>query len=115
MNIYIATAKPLPSALIVLEYFKIDKYFKEVSGATFDGTIKGKTEVISNLLTKLGDVDRGKTIMIGDRDHDIIGAKKNGILSAGVLYGYGSKDELKDADFLVEDTASLKELLLQEI
>ena len=114
-QIFLATAKPLPSAVRVLEYFQIDKYFKDVSAATFDGSVKGKTQVISNLLDKFKDLNLAKTIMIGDRDHDVVGAKVNGIKSAGVLYGYGSREELKEADYLVHDVEELKNLLLQEI
>lgn len=115
MQIFLATAKPLPSAEKVLKYFQIDKYFKDISAAAFDGSIKGKTQVISNLLYKFKDLNLDKTIMIGDRDHDVVGAKINGIKSAGVLYGYGSREELKEADYLVMNVEELKILLLQEI
>ena len=114
-KVFLATAKPLQSAIVVLEYFKIDKYFADVSAATFDGSVKGKTQVIRNLLDRQNNLNRNKTIMIGDRDHDVIGAKENGIISAGVLYGYGSKNELEAADYLVNNVDELKNLLLQEI
>ncbi|MCI0502242.1 MAG: HAD-IA family hydrolase [Fusobacteria bacterium] len=115
VKIYLATAKPLQSAIKVIEYFKIDKYFNDISGATFDGAIKGKSQVIGNLLNRIGEIDKNKTIMIGDRDHDVMGAKENGIVSAGVLYGYGSKEELLAADYIAKDIDDLKNILLQVI
>lgn len=113
IKIYIATAKPLPSAIRVLEYFKIIKYFDDISGATFDGTITGKSQVIANLIGKFEhDFNRERTLMIGDRDHDILGAKEHGLKSLGVLYGYGSMEEIKGADFLVESVPELQKFLL---
>ena len=113
LKIYIATAKPLPSAIRVLEYFKIIKYFDDISGATFDGTISGKTQVIANLIDKFEpDFNRERTLMIGDRDHDIYGAKENGIKSLGVLYGYGNMEEIKEADYLVDSVQELQKFLL---
>lgn len=113
IKVYLATAKPLPSAITVLKYFKIHKYFDDISGATLDGTIKLKTHVIANLLATFGDdYDPERTIMIGDRDHDIYGARDNGIKCAGVAYGYGSAEELKDADYVASDVEDLKALLL---
>ena len=62
----------------------------------------------SNHITELAQV-----IMIGDRKHDIEGAKNNDIASIGVLYGYGDKAELINAgaDFIVEDITKLNLLL----
>ncbi|MDD2371788.1 MAG: HAD-IA family hydrolase [Firmicutes bacterium] len=113
ISVYIATAKPLPYAIRVLEYFKIIKYFDDISGSTLDGSVSGKTQVITNLLNKFKpDFNRESTLMIGDRDHDIIGAKENGIKSLGVLYGYGDLAEVRDADYLVESVIELQKFLL---
>lgn len=115
IGVYVATAKPLPSAITVLEYFKIHQYFDDVSGAAFDDSIKGMTQVIANLLQRIEDtVDRDRILMIGDRHHDIDGARKNGIRSLGVLYGYGNKDEIGHADYVVETVEELKRFLLGE-
>lgn len=115
IGVYVATAKPLPSAITVLEYFKIHQYFDDVSGAAFDDSIKGKTQVIANLLQRFdGEVDRDRILMIGDRHHDIDGAKKNKIRSMGVLYGYGNQDEIGHADYVVETVEELKHFLLGE-
>lgn len=113
IKVYIATAKPLPFALRVLEYFKIIKYFDDICGSTLDGSISGKTQVISTLLNRLEpDFNKDRTLMIGDRNHDIFGAKKNGIKSLGVLYGYGDIEEIGSADYLVNSVEELKKFLL---
>jgi len=113
IKIYIATAKPLPFTIRILEYFKIIKYFDDISGSTLDGSISGKTQVISTLLNRLEpDFNKNRTLMIGDRDHDILGAKENGIKSLGVLYGYGNKEELGEADYLIDSVVELQKFLL---
>ena len=68
-----------------------------------DGRISWKADVIRHLIDKLGAEDKSSVLMIGDRDQDIDGAKANGLQSAGVLWGYGSKAELMNAgaDYLV--------------
>jgi phosphoglycolate phosphatase len=103
-KIVLATSKPFAFAERILEYFSIDKYFSFVSGATLDGTRNKKADVISYALNTLEIKDKSSVIMVGDRMHDIEGAKKNGIKSIGVTYGYGSKEELEKAgaDFIVD-------------
>ena len=61
-----------------------------------------KEEVIEYALSKIGNPSKDQVLMIGDREYDIIGAKKNGLKSCGVLFGYGSKQELEKAgaDFI---------------
>ena len=68
-----------------------------------DGRISRKADVISHLIDKLGETEKSSILMIGDRDQDIDGAKANGLQSAGVLWGYGSREELMDAgaDYIV--------------
>lgn len=114
IEIYIATAKPETSAITVLNYFKIKSYFKIIKGATFDGRIRTKSQVITSLLDVIEPVDKKEILMIGDRDHDIIGAHENGIDCLGVLYGYGTQAELEAAkvDYLVKDVAELSFFLL---
>lgn len=114
VTIWLATAKPLPSARKVLDYFHLTRYFDGLEGATFDNSIKGKNQVISRVLQGFqGDFDPERTLMIGDRNHDVDGARENGIRSLGVLYGYGSREEIGHADFLVEDVPALAAFLLE--
>lgn len=114
IEIYIATAKPETSAITVLDYFKIKHYFKVIKGATFDGRIRTKSQVITSLLNVIEPVKKKEILMVGDREHDIIGAHENGIECLGVLYGYGNTTELEaaKADYLVKDVTELSSFLL---
>lgn len=109
----IATSKPTVQAEKVLSYFGLDKYFAYVSGAELNGDRSEKSEVILYALEKKNINDLCRCIMIGDRKHDIIGAKTVGMDSVGVLYGYGGFDELSEAKatFIVNDVNELSDLL----
>jgi phosphoglycolate phosphatase len=93
----IATSKPVDFAVKIAQYFKIDKYFTDIVGSNMDGTLSEKDEIIKTVIDK-NSLDKIATIMIGDRKHDILGAHKNNIDSAAVMYGYGSKEELEEAE-----------------
>jgi phosphoglycolate phosphatase len=112
-TLMIATSKPIIQAKTVLSYFKIDKYFTYVSGSEMNGDRSEKSEVIQYALEQNNINDLSRCIMVGDRKHDIIGAKTAGIKSVGVLYGYGSYDELSEAnaDYIVKDVDELSDLL----
>ena len=96
-RLIIATSKPEEFAVTILKHFDLYKYFDSVCGASMDGKRSIKGDVIKYALNKCSITDLNKTVMIGDRKHDIIGAKSVGIDSIGVLYGYGNLDELKSA------------------
>lgn len=112
-TILLATSKPEPFAKQILEHFNLTHYFSFIGGATLDGSRSTKTDVIRYVLKANQIIEPGKAVMIGDRKHDIEGAKNNGITSIGVLYGYGSKTELQKAgaDFLASDIKELMTLL----
>ncbi|HHW69851.1 MAG TPA: HAD family hydrolase [Clostridiales bacterium] len=93
----LATSKPTVFAEKVLEYHNISQYFKSINGSNLDGTRAYKDEVIEYTLSNMGEMDRTRVIMIGDRKYDVIGAKQHNIDSIGVLYGYGSMHEIKSA------------------
>lgn len=93
----LATSKPYEFAVQILEHFDLYRYFDHIGAATMDGRISKKADVISQLLTRLGEPDRASVLMVGDRDQDVAGARANGLPSAGVLWGYGSIDELRTA------------------
>jgi len=116
-TLIIATSKPTIQAKTVLSYFNLDKYFTYVSGSEMNGDRSNKSEVIQYALEQnsIGDVSR--CIMVGDRKHDIIGAKTIGMKSVGVLYGYGGYDELSEAnaDYIVKDVNELSDLLCKYI
>lgn len=101
----VATSKPELFAKEILEHFHLETYFEYVAGANIDGTRTKKDEVISYALDalKLSGAypdGTGDVVMVGDREHDILGAAKVGLSSIGVLYGYGSREELTAAGVL---------------
>ncbi len=92
-----ATSKPEVFAKRILEYFGLDHYFDDICGASMDNNRIDKEDVIRYALEKNGIRDLSEVIMVGDREHDVIGAHKVGIASLGVLFGYGSRQELEEA------------------
>ena len=107
--IALATSKPYEFALEILKHFDLYQYFEYIGAATMDGRISKKADVIADLLDKLEIEDKKSVLMVGDRDQDIEGAKKNDLTSAGVLWGYGSLEELQGAgaDYLVSEPGEL--------
>lgn len=95
-KLYVATSKPTYFARPILEHFNLAHYFESITGSELDGTRTNKAEVIAHVL-KTHNLNPDDCIMIGDRKHDIIGARTNNIDSIGVLYGYGSDEEIKAA------------------
>ena len=93
----VATSKPDLFSVEILKHFGIYEYFEFVGGATMQETRTRKEEVIEYVLESMGIEDRSRVLMIGDREHDILGAKKCGLHSLGVLYGYGDREELSAA------------------
>ena len=91
----VATSKPTVFAEKILRHFDIDQYFDKVIGSNLDETRTTKGEVIEYILANLDNQKKKQVVMIGDRKHDIIGAKMNHIDSIGVTYGYGSLEELQ--------------------
>lgn len=108
-KIVLATSKPEEFAKRILVHFELDKYFDVAAGATMDTSRSKKSDVIKYALELCGNPDKTQTVMIGDRKHDIIGAKQNGLDSIGVLYGYGDFDELHaaGADYIAESVADI--------
>lgn len=110
----LATSKPEPYALRIMDHFSLSQYFDFIAGSTLDGSRSKKSDVISFVLKENNITDLKKVIMIGDRKHDILGAKANNIKSIGVLYGYGDYDELlaAGADFIIKNIDELEKFLL---
>ena len=90
-------SKPEPFAKRIAEHFGLAGYFDRIAGATLDERITGKGQVIQMLLEELADIPVSQIVMVGDREHDVLGAKEHGIACVGVLYGYGSRAELEQA------------------
>lgn len=96
-TLLVTTSKPEVFAKRILEHLGIAKYFRVIAGANLDGTRTVKAEVIKYAFEQCNITDLSKVIIIGDREYDVIGAKEIGIDSMGVLFGYGSEEELKNA------------------
>jgi len=113
-TLIVATSKPQAFAKQILDHFGLSQYFEFVSGSEFDGTRVKKAEVIEHALRECRIDDRSSAVMVGDRSYDVIGAKENGLACIGVLYGYGSREELQEAgaDHIVETISELKDLLI---
>ncbi|KOO51677.1 HAD family hydrolase [Viridibacillus arvi] len=109
----VATSKPTVFAEKILQHFKLAQYFDVIVGSNLDGTRIAKAEVIHEVLLQLSSPDKSEVIMIGDRKHDLIGAKKEGIANLGVLYGYGSNDELalEEPTYIVSNIEELDSIL----
>jgi len=111
----IATSKHMTFAKTIAQHFGMSKYFQVIMGAESDGSRERKSEVITAALAELGGKHNfDKIIMIGDREHDIIGAKETNITGIGVTWGYGSSQELEaaGATTIVSSTNELYEAII---
>lgn len=113
-KLIVATLKPTVYTVEILKNFKLDEYFYFISGTDLEAENISKTRVIMKSLEELGDEAEKEIVMIGDRNHDMIGAKSNNIDSIGVLYGYGTEDELKSegAKYIVNSIDELRNLII---
>lgn len=96
-KLVVATSKPDKFAVTILKHFDLYKYFDFVAGASMDEIRTKKDEVIAYALETLGINDVSDVVMVGDREHDVLGAKVFSMDSIGVLYGYGDREELEKA------------------
>jgi phosphoglycolate phosphatase len=108
LRIYLATSKREVFARRILENLKLATYFDGIYGSVPGGTLDHKPELLAHILSGQ-DVSASHSLMVGDRRHDIVGARAVGMRSLGVLWGYGSRHELETAgaDQLVERPADL--------
>ena len=111
----VATGKPTPSALRILEHYRMDALFDFICGSEFDGTRSKKSEVVAAVLDRFSMTDcPEQALMIGDRKYDVLGAGEVNVPCLGVRYGYGESGELEAAGaFRIVNTISdLKAYLL---
>jgi phosphoglycolate phosphatase len=95
-RLFVATSKPHVFAERIIDHFGLRGHFERVFGSELDGSRVDKSHLLEYALMEIS-VDPANTLMIGDRSHDMVGAKNNGMKGIGVLYGYGSRDELLGA------------------
>ena len=114
-RIMVATSKPEVYAVRIFDRFGLSQFFEIVGGANINGTRNDKDEVIEYVLGKAGISDRSSVLMIGDRRQDVIGAHKTGLKCMGILWGFGSIEELTEAgaDFIAETPIKAADMLLQ--
>jgi phosphoglycolate phosphatase len=93
MRMFVATSKPHVFAKRIIDHFGLARYFEHVYGSELDGTHVHKNDLLAHALRQTG-VDPTQALMIGDRSHDVVGARTNGMDAIGVTYGYGSREEL---------------------
>ncbi len=111
-KLFVTTAKPEVFAKKILSHFKLDHYFDGIHGATLDSSRIRKEDIIEYTIED-NKLEKRVSIMIGDRHHDIEGARIHGIDSIGVTYGFGSKEELESAGatYIVDDLADVLDIL----
>jgi phosphoglycolate phosphatase len=92
-TLFVATSKPQGFAEQIIDHFSLSDYFEKIFGSQLDGTRSDKSELLKFAL-KETNADPLKSFMIGDRRHDVVGAINNQLTAIGILYGYGTHDEL---------------------
>lgn len=113
-KLILATSKPEEFAVAILEHFGIAQYFTYIAGSQMDGTRAYKDQVIAYALESAAVPSADSAIMVGDREYDIIGAKKLGMDSIGVLFGYGNREELEaaGATYIADSADDISAVLL---
>ena len=95
-SLFVATSKPHVFAQRIIDYFELGEFFRAVHGSELDGSNTEKRDLLAHIVS-VQSLTPSDTIMVGDRAHDIYGARANGVVPIGVLWGYGSRDELISA------------------
>lgn len=114
IRLFVATSKATVYAVRVIDHFQLATYFEAVHGSELDGTRADKSELIAHVLREEA-LEADHTVMIGDREHDMIGGKTNGLRCLGVTYGYGSRAELlaSGAERLAEHPSQVAAALME--
>jgi len=115
-RVILATSKPEEFAAMILEHFDILKHFDFVAGNTLDETRPEKRQVIEHIFANYPEICAENAVMVGDREYDVLAAKEFSLPSVGVLFGYGSLEELMNAgaDMLAESVPALSALLIDD-
>lgn len=96
----VATSKPEPFAVRILEHFGLAGAFAVIVGSTLDGLRSSKADIVGEALARLDKPRVNSMLMVGDREHDVHGAAAHGIRCLGALWGYGAPGELERAGAL---------------
>lgn len=113
-RLMVATSKPEVFSVRILKYFGLDSYFDFIGGADLEETRVKKGDIIKYVLEENGITEKDSVLMVGDRMHDAIGAEEAGVECVGVLFGYGSREELEEVKtcYLAESVDDLRDFLL---
>lgn len=116
LRLYLATSKRAIFASRILDHLKFATYFDGIYGSVPSGELDHKPELLAHILSKHG-LSPSHSLMVGDRRHDIFGAHAVGMRGLGVLWGYGTRDELETAGAaqLVESPADLTHTVLSMV
>lgn len=114
-RLFVVTAKPWFYARRIVAYFGLDEYFGKIYGSELDGQRTEKSVLIAHVLHEEG-LHPDETLMIGDRRFDVLGARHNGVAAAAVSYGYGTPQELLDAepDYIFDSPHDIAQCLLAD-
>ena len=113
-QLFVATTKPTVYAKKILQHFQLDSYFSGIYGSELDGTRSDKKDLLAYIQHHHPDINPSSTFMVGDRRFDMEAARHHQFQAVGVLWGYGSKDELQQAgsDQCVSTVDELRSLLV---
>lgn len=118
LKLFIATSKPETEARRIIEHFQLEKFFEFIGGADCDhnGERTTKTAVIEYVIDRAKITNRDSILMVGDRFHDIVGAKNANIASMSVLYGYGSEEEFLryNTNYIVKSTNDIVDFIINK-
>ena len=112
-TVMLATSKPTVFANMILEKFGIARYFDVVCGSELSDKSENKSRIMEKAIRQAGAEDRSSVLMIGDRKFDVIGSRDNGVDCVGVLFGYGSEEELREAGatYIASSVDGIKEII----
>lgn len=112
-KLVLATSKPEHYAVDIMKHFGLDRYFDCMCGSSMDASLETKADVIRKALKCCNISFTENVLMIGDRKHDILGAKECHIDSAGVLWGYGNREEFcqNGATYIVNNLKELEKVI----
>jgi len=116
VTLAVATSKPTVFARRILEHFDLEKYFAGIYGSELNLSRMNKADVIAWALEDLGITDPSQScLMVGDREHDVLGAKPFGIPTVGVRFGYAHPGELEKSGVfrIAEDPDELRIILME--
>lgn len=113
-RLFVVTSKPAVTASRIIEHYDLDKRFTAVIGPDKSEKSPSKRDLIERAIRENNIDDKSRVIMIGDRKYDIEGAGAAGVASIGVLYGYGSREELEasGATYIIESPDDIAGLLI---